>query len=105
MATEKKAKTAREALLMAARLIERQGWCKGTFARTTSGHRTSFDSEKAFRFCAYGALSRVSEQSLVDVACAKLREHLDAQPSIVDWNDSQPSKRPVVAALRKAAEL
>jgi len=39
-------------------VTERSNWTKRAFARDRNGHRVSFDSRRAVRFCAGGALLR-----------------------------------------------
>lgn len=99
--TEKKAKTPSEALLMAAELVE-HGWTREQYARDSHGRPLMPDSPKAVRFCMYGAVMRVSRGDTYRKACRLLQSVV---PSPIDFNDKQTSKRPIIAALRKAAEL
>lgn len=102
--TEKKAKTAREALLMAADLLSKRGaWCRGTFARTATGHPIGPKCANASSWCVYGALIRVSNGRVVFTAIKRVAGVVHT--NVVSFNDHQKSKQPVIAALRKAAEL
>lgn len=103
--TEKKAKTAREALLMAAELLSKRGaWCLDYFALDKYNNPVLPDSSDAIKFCAWGAIQRVAgSQQVENRSVAKVQKLVGN--SIGAWNNSQKSKRPVIAALRKAANL
>ncbi len=97
----------RKVLLDAADLVEK-GWTRGAMAVDRHGHAVAPDSPKACRRCAYGAIYVAAGfcYELTFKACEDFRVFMLGRYSqdIVDWNDSQRSKYPVVRALRKAAE-
>ena len=92
--------TALEELKAARQLIE-QGWCKGVFAQNNHYLPVDCKSEEACRFCALGALRRVSywfdlrsEQALAEA----LGTH-----KIGEWNDDPArTKEDVLAVYDKA---
>lgn len=109
--TTKKAETAREALLMAAELLTKRGaWTKGWFAKTSSGKCVEPIDDDAARWCGVGAIRRATGD--LNPVCEQAwrlfdrytQQQFDA-PLAYSWNDQQTSKRPVIAALRKAADL
>jgi hypothetical protein len=92
-----KASGVRAALLSAARLIERRGW-----------HR-KYEYVKGGPLCVYAAIEvAVGSQSsaLFQATTEALSSYLKLEPfeGIGMWNDRQRTRRPVVAALKKAAE-
>ena len=86
-------RTVRGVLLAAARLIERKGWCQGSY-------------KKSGRHCAIGAIGEVMEwrrEGLQARALDKLTTVI-GEISVAAWNDRPGRRRPeVIAALRRAA--
>ncbi len=91
----------------AADLLEPEGaWTKNANARNAGGGLVSTRSPEACSWCVLGALDAVT----ADVpgwrsapAWRRLERHLEIG-NLSAWNDSQPNSKPVVAALRAAAE-
>lgn len=100
-----KAKTAKEALLMAAELLSERGWCRGALARARNGRSVSAHSPLAASFCAYGAIIHVAKNDSIAGKAGDRLEQIIGSAILVDWNDRKRSAQPVIAALRKAAEL
>lgn len=99
---------AADVLERAAALV-RQGWCKHSLAQDAAGEPVYPTDEDACRWCASGAILRA-----VHDLDASVPTHLHAykcvcQPagltSLGIWNDRQRSRRPVIAALKRAARL
>jgi hypothetical protein len=85
----------RRALLDAAELLERDGWCRGT-------------PKGDGRHCVLGALGLAIRRTIEinDPCLVVLREVTGAKPprGLVDWNDAPGrTQAEVVAALREAA--
>jgi hypothetical protein len=89
-------------LTKAAKIIDEEGW-----------QRREYTNSSRTRFCALGAIHVAHhgrEWSLGnDDVCAKVYDRLAAvlggsDVDIADWNDRQKSKRPVLAAFRRAAK-
>lgn len=86
----------------AATLIEDRGWWKNEY--------TNRDET---RFCVLGAIHVVHHKDVsgmgpTDRVCSKAErtmEQVVLAADLAEWNDDQKSKRPVIAALRKAAAL
>lgn len=97
-------------LKRSAKLIEK-GWARGWFAKDKYGKIVDhFSDPRAVKFCAVGAIRRASNDvkaSKEDMARARiaLEFHLGLVTySIVEWNDKQKSKKPVIEAFNAAAE-
>lgn len=93
----KRALTARQILLMAAKLVER-GWCRRVRQRR-SGRVTHYCLAGAVSQAAFGNADRNLPVELV----APLQAATGAL-FVAIWNDKQTSKRPVISALRRAAD-
>jgi hypothetical protein len=100
----------------AADLIEQRGWTKNASARDSQGKVVPPTSVDACRWCATGAIIKVTDEAErlrapyeeVPGATPAYRALLrwlggDAPSDIPPWNDQQPGPEPVVAALRAAA--
>lgn len=96
----------------AADLLETKGWTKGTYARDAHGESCQVTSRKATCFCLDGALRRVliprtwkgrMSFEMKDALCLQIEKFLGIQ-SLIDWNDTRRSAKPVIAALRGAAK-
>jgi hypothetical protein len=77
-----------ETLRLAKALI-RKGWTKRWFAGDAEGHNVESGSAKAVRFCAVGAVSRVSgrlRRDTIDALAVAL--HKKFQYSITAYNDA-----------------
>jgi hypothetical protein len=79
-------------------LIER-GWCRGEY-------------EKRNGVCAYGAVQQVvngdpSDCAVSPLSRAMLKYVLEAADThaLLAWNDRQKTKKPVIDAFKRAAEL
>ena len=82
-------RTLRSALRRVRDLIE-AGWTQEAYARDCYGHRVSFDSLTACRFCLSGAISRAAprwESQCFDALRRQLPLHGDG---IVNFNDRLP---------------
>lgn len=93
-----------ELLEKAAEIIEIRGWCRG-------------DLTKAGRVCAYGALNAAvfgtpgwwpaevttRQRELLSDAEEALGQAIMPAKYIDGWNDSQKSRKPIVAAFHQAA--
>ena len=83
-------------LARAADIIEKHGWCRRYF------------KDSRGRVCMLGALAAAFESREPDRrwnTATALIERVIGQPEISLWNDSQKTRQPVIAALRKAAIL
>lgn len=83
--------------LREARALIERGWTRGEF-------------ERAGRVCLLGAVNRVAPVITLRIACLDtLSEVISGVPywgsALAQWNDAQPSKKPVLAAFDKAIEL
>jgi hypothetical protein len=78
------------------------GWTRGHLA-SDKGRRQSFDptDTRATCFCAMGAIMRSGKSNAWGGAAGALQAQIGFLP-IGFWNDEQPSKKPVLAAFRKA---
>jgi hypothetical protein len=78
------------------------GWTRGHLASNKS--RTQFfapEDTRATCFCAMGAIMRSAGRAASSYATQALVAQI-GHPGIGFWNDEQPSKKPVLAAFRKA---
>lgn len=93
------AKTTSGVLLGAAKILEEKGWCRGQY-RSGDGH-----------YCVLGALKKAKgvkgDQYVlpeVQALMGELGYHTSYPNSmLIDWNDGQKSKWPVIRVLRAAA--
>ena len=107
-----KRKQYQQLLLDAADLIERTGWTQHWYTRDKRGLKVQFYDKAACRFCAFGAMLRVSPSETV-LSAADKRMKAAVQDSVgtlwwVSWQDGLPArsgKKTVIAMLRKAATL
>lgn len=95
-------------LRAAADLIESEGaWTTGAWARDADGVSVFPDEPSAVCWCAEGAIARVAGDGLAGQETAEVinavEQHIGR--GIVTWNDTQRAARPVVAALRRAADI
>lgn len=95
----------------AADLLTHKGaWTKGAFARDRSGQTTNSTNSNACSWCVVGAIGNVTVNATpgqhwqaIKALTHFLQEYLgDILPT--EWNDDQRSAKPVIAALRGAAE-
>lgn len=95
-----------EALMKAADLIELKGWCQDYCAVDDQGEPVTSRSLEAARFCAFGAICKVSgsDEVVASRATDILTEHL-LGAIVPKWNDCpERTKAEVVQALRAAAK-
>ena len=94
----------------AAALIESRGWTQGACARTESGARVEWNSNRAARWCASGAILHCSPDTAAMILTNTLSRARCALVSVVGesiaaWNDAPGrTQGEVVAALRLAAD-
>lgn len=87
-----KARAVKAVLLAAARLIERRGWCQGTY-------------ERRGRLCVLGALSAAGGGRPVYYRATERLSKTIGELYLATWNDRPGMTRTaVIAALRKAAK-
>lgn len=88
----------------AADLIEKKGWTRGALARDANDVVAGCKDRRAQKFCVLGAIYRLEPDSWGRVAAVNAVVAVVGR-DVSTWNDRQKSKRPVIAALRKAAKL
>lgn len=96
-----------KAVLKKARALIDIGWTKGTYARNQRHEPTAECSRAAICWCVYGALIRASSELHVPLSPAIdiLYKHLEPEyGGLADFNDAQPSKKPVLALFDRALE-
>jgi hypothetical protein len=94
-------------LLKASKLI-RKGWCKGTLARGKSGRPCSPLSPRAASWCLDGALECAAGDRGDGFEWASWLVRMAVNTCVGgygDWNDRQETRRPVIAALRRALRM
>lgn len=84
-----------------ARALIEKGWTRGAVARDARGREVDVDDPRACRFCALGAVFVVGFSSARGTPLSKVI----GTPWVAAWNDAQKSKRPVIEAFKRAAEL
>lgn len=97
-----------EVLEKAADLIEPEGaWTQGQLARGKSGRAVDEFGSHAARFCAYGAICRVTRYNAPHVdAIGTLQRAIGRDRSITRWNDQRDrTQAEVVSKLRDAAAI
>lgn len=102
-------KTALGILRKAREILSKRGaWTTGDYACDKNGEPVDANDDKASRFCMLGALSRasgVAPHALCFDAVGKARAAIEGVvgvASIVEFNDRQTRKAPVLAAIDKA---
>lgn len=93
-------------------LAKRGGWTQGVLARDSSGQEVPYESNDAVCFCASGAVHRAMHvlqdfgfnQSAWDALKASLPEFKQKTNHhvVVEFNDRQKSKAPVIRAFDRA---
>lgn len=94
-------------LRKAADLIEPdRAWTTGAWARDANGVSVFPNEPSAVCWCAEGAIARVAGDGLPGRETAEVINTVEQHVGrgIVTWNDTQRAARPVVAALRAAAD-
>lgn len=89
----------------AADLLMAKGWCKDYYAKDRYGVPTEPLCDDAARFCAIGAIDRVTGQDFHSYLLTRdyLMGHIG---SVANWNDRLDQRRSVVVAkLREVAAL
>lgn len=105
-----------EALRRLLRLYRRKGWCRVQMARDSRHRGVNYYSPRAVEFCLLGGLHRVvygieprisrGAQELEVVGRALRRMTRVVGEDSIMWNDHVAhTKRQVMAAIRRAAEL
>lgn len=104
-------------LLTKARALIIKGWCQGTDAQDKDGTEVDFDSHTAVKFCAMGAMVRVTRIKgrpfpTAEKLKTKMLVFVEEAIGIVEvedlssWNDDDNRKKPqVVAGFAKAVKL
>ena len=92
-------------ILKKARALIAKGWCRGAYAKTKTGRRTSRLDKDACRFCSLGAIHRAigprGKAGQFERATDALLGVI-GDKAIPSWNDSQTNKRPVLRAFDRA---
>jgi len=83
----------------------RQGWCKEADARTVNGIGVSALDPRACHWCIYGAETVVRGRVGPKNGIESYLYQAIGIFNISEWDDSQKSKKPVMAAILKAREL
>ncbi len=86
-------------VLKKARKLILKGWTRQTFARDKRGKAVPYDSKKACKFCASGAINRFAKLTEFYKATAAVEEFIPVKGlyrSLPLFNDAQSSKWPVV---------
>jgi hypothetical protein len=93
-------------LLIRARGLVERGWCRGISALDSDGATIEPQDEAAVCWCAYGALIAASWRTDVsNEAVAAAFDRFQAAiggENILDFNDSQETVEPVLAAFDRA---
>lgn len=113
--TEKMNKKRQEQLVITilerARELVRKGWTRNQMAATKNGKQTDTKSDAACKFCTMGAVGRAYLDLTGDkgniwfsAATRSALSHLEAfaGTSIASFNDSQTTKKPILALFDKA---
>lgn len=90
----------------AADLLLNQDWTHGAPARDEHSHAVPLRSPEARKFCVTGAIYLVAPDEIAArYAVAWLRNFVEGVgiEGLAYWNDRQPTKWPVIYALRQAA--
>lgn len=99
-------------VLKQARELVKQGWCQNAFAQNGEGEQVSTWSNRACKFCAWGAIRAVvdGDHEAEDGAVRALVRALGKNPeavtgAIVNWNDAFGRKQiDVIEAFDLAIE-
>lgn len=93
------------AVLKRARAMIVRGWCQGTYACDADGVRVQPNSDMACRWCAAGAVRATAggDACLAEATMSLLAICLPrGRASVTGFNDSQDTKRPVLALFDRA---
>lgn len=92
-------------LLTKARNKIKKGWTRGAYARNKYGKEIFWHSKNACRFCAVGAVKRMSkDDKLIEKALSELRRRLpDNYGTITCYND-QHKKEDVINLFNRAID-
>ena len=76
----------------------KKGWCKDYWARDNKGKKVYYDDASAIKFCATGAICKVSH---TNAKADQLMLKVVGGESVADWNDDpKRTKKQVIAGLR-----
>jgi hypothetical protein len=90
------------ALLIRARGFLERGWCRGWLAVDARGRSVSETSDRAVRWCAYGALLAAGwDDSSGHPAYRRLKAAIGGE-WVCDFNNRQETVEPVLAASDRA---
>lgn len=103
----------RTRLKLAADLLERSGWCQGSYARDKNERHVPWHAPEAVTFCAVGALMRVSLDGKEDVLLARRAPTTSysemhfltvmSKPLISMNDELDMTKEKMVRAMRRAS--
>ncbi len=98
-----------ETVLRRARALVKRGWTKRAFARNKYGHEVALESNAACRFCAEGAIRRVTGETGDSDTSEATRKALPVLSGVVAggiapaFNDLRETKKAdVIAAFDRA---
>ena len=92
-------------LTKASKLIRTRGLCRHAFAKDKNGVGVEFFDEKAYTFCALGAIYNICNRNnaLSNKAIDKLRDLV--KTSITNWSDASSTNKVADALLKARTSL